>query len=81
MLCGERFAAAACSLCVRVDKNKLRAQPVFLPVQPRAQNVHQGVWLDQNLDALFFNQLIEFALCIGVVERVAHAAATARLDA
>src|SRR5581483_10175696 len=77
----HRLAAAAGAGLVGVGEHELGRELVGHVVHLGAQQVHDGLGVDQHAGAVVLHHLVEALLLAGPVERVLHAGAAALLDA
>src|SRR5215471_10180487 len=77
----HRFPTSAGADLVRIVEDELCLQLVGLVVHLGSEQEQHGLWIDQNLDALVFNDLIGRADFVGIFDRVGLAGAATILDA
>src|SRR6266853_1623226 len=74
----ERLAAAAAALLVRVAEDKARLELLLDVIHLGAEDEHDGFGVDEDCHPLVLDDFVEFALLVGVFDRVAEPRAAAR---
>src|ERR1700721_1439084 len=74
----KRLAAAAAALLVRIAEDKAGFELFLHVIHLGAEDEHDRLGIDQHGDALVLDDLVEFALLVGVFEGVAEARAATR---
>src|SRR6266851_852467 len=79
----ERLAAAAAALFVRVAEDKARLELLLDVIHLGAEDEHDGLGVNEDRHALVLDDFVEFALLVGVFDRIAEprAAPGAHADA
>src|SRR5215471_5047327 len=77
----ERLAAAAAALLVGIAERKAALQLFLDIIHLGAEDEHDRFRIDEDRDALVFNDFVELALLVGIFERVAEARTTTRAHA
>src|SRR5207249_3364812 len=77
----EGLAAAAAALLVRIAESEAALQLLFEVIHLGPEDEHDRFWIDQYRHALVFDDLVEFALLVGIFDRVAKPRAAARAHA
>ena len=77
----ERLATAAAAFLVGIAERKAALQLFLDIIHLGAEDKHPRFRIDEDRDALVFDNLVELALLVGIFERVAEARTTARAHA
>src|SRR6516164_1531941 len=77
----ERLATAAAAFLVGIAERKAALQLFLDIIHLGAEDKHHRFRIDEDRDALVFDNLVELALLVGIFERVAEARTTARAHA